>query len=265
MFEWKGRLGVHVEARAMSLVPHECLISALFRQIGVENDHKRIVQACKDMRSSDLFLLFSISTTPNLCHSLDPIKLVQMWIKTAWSGISRSATVSWERSRTRIGQLPDNVNSWFKKLPPVTWFDAKFPGWQGGVVAAIAAASLALAFNLVFLILAMQRNKPASNGVGTILEGDCGKVKAWNQGSHAFINIMSTVSADALSYSGLSNHLWKFSFSLVYQTTACSCSHPLPDAVSMLLTRDENGLTLVSQASETYGRNISAPGRQFVG
>jgi hypothetical protein len=64
VFNWKGRLGVHVEAKAMSLVPHECLISALLKQIGVENDHKRIVQACKDMRSLYLFLLFSISTAP---------------------------------------------------------------------------------------------------------------------------------------------------------------------------------------------------------
>lgn len=69
----------------------------------------------------------------------------------------------------------------------------KFPGWKLGVAAAMLLAGLTLLGNLIFLVVAVSRDKWRANGLGVLVEAECGKIDNYNKAAHIFINVVSTV------------------------------------------------------------------------
>lgn len=62
------------------------------------------------------------------------------------------------------------------------------------IIAAISIAIFAAIFNIIFLAGAVLKDKPGSNGLGTVLEGNCKRLDWWNKIAHGFINVTSSAS-----------------------------------------------------------------------
>lgn len=116
-------------------------------------------------------------------------------IKRAWGACSRmrfsawAATIKWFRERWQA------LKNWYGSRWVVVWFQKTFPGWEYGVVWATIVGIGVLNSNVIFLIVAMTKNKPRPNGLGTLLEGGCSKVDWGNKVAHGVINVLSTVSS----------------------------------------------------------------------
>lgn len=132
-------------------------------------------------------------------------------LKGIWSGISETSTALWTRSAASSCQLRDKTVIWFVRLPPVIWFETRYPGWQAGVVIGIVVATIVFTLNFLFLILAV-RVHWGSDGLGTLVEGDCTKLNRWNKMAHGFINIMSTVRSTRPCHFQCRSDLCDFSF-----------------------------------------------------
>ncbi|KAH6642232.1 hypothetical protein C7974DRAFT_468641 [Boeremia exigua] len=53
-------------------------------------------------------------------------------------------------------------------------------------------AGLTLLGNLIFLVVAVSRDKWRANGLGVLVEAECGKIDNYNKAAHIFINVVST-------------------------------------------------------------------------
>jgi hypothetical protein len=76
---------------------------------------------------------------------------------------------------------------------------ARFSGWRGGIVLAIAGSSLVLLFNLICAIVAAAAGKPQDR-IATIYTGNCDVASRWSTGLHLLINILSSALLGASSY-----------------------------------------------------------------
>jgi hypothetical protein len=87
------------------------------------------------------------------------------------------------------------VGEIFWKSKPIRALEAALPGWELGVVAAIAVGIFTLSVNLSFLVAVRVRFRTRSNGLGTLWVGDCTSIERVNKVLHGIINILSTVRA----------------------------------------------------------------------
>jgi hypothetical protein len=76
---------------------------------------------------------------------------------------------------------------------------ARFSGWRGGFVLAIAGSSLVLLFNIACAIVAAAAGTP-QDGIATIYTGDCDVASQWSMGLHILINVLSSALLGASSY-----------------------------------------------------------------
>jgi hypothetical protein len=76
---------------------------------------------------------------------------------------------------------------------------ARFSGWRGGFILAVAGSSLVLLFNIVIAIVAAAAGKP-QDGIATIYTGDCDFASRLSSGLHILINILSSALLGASSY-----------------------------------------------------------------
>lgn len=77
--------------------------------------------------------------------------------------------------------------------------DVRNSGWKLTVIIAFFSSLLVLAFNLGFVLWAVQRHH-VQNNRGVLHEGDCDRVKQLSVGLHLVINILSTILLGASNY-----------------------------------------------------------------
>lgn len=111
-----------------------------------------------------------------------------------WTRAFRPCLTSWTRFTTWVDRGKDGLTTRLGNMKIVVMFKDIFPNWKGRVVIGIVLAVGALVFNIGFLILASRKDPPGSNGLGTILQGECTRTDTWNKVAHALINVYSTVS-----------------------------------------------------------------------
>lgn len=76
---------------------------------------------------------------------------------------------------------------------------AKITGWRAGAVTCTCTAAFVLLLNTVFTIWGTQA-LPMQGGFGTLIEGNCSKVKRWGSWLHVVINALSTLLLGASNY-----------------------------------------------------------------
>ncbi|KAF2650724.1 hypothetical protein K491DRAFT_720511 [Lophiostoma macrostomum CBS 122681] len=92
---------------------------------------------------------------------------------------------------------PQHPKSWWgrRKL----WFQRRFSGWRGGVIACISATSLVLFINIILAIVAGTAGHP-TDGFATVYNGSCEKTPALFEGLQFIVNLFSTVLLGASNY-----------------------------------------------------------------
>jgi hypothetical protein len=82
------------------------------------------------------------------------------------------------------------------KKQKCTWL---FSGWRVGVTSNACLATVVLTLNMVLTIWA-SLSFPMDGGFGTLIQGDCDKVKSWALWLHLAINVLSTLLLGASNY-----------------------------------------------------------------
>jgi hypothetical protein len=77
-----------------------------------------------------------------------------------------------------------------------TWF---FSGWRVGVTSNTCLTTVVLILNIVLTIWA-SLSFPMEGGFGTLIQGECDKVKSWALWLHLAINVLSTLLLSASNY-----------------------------------------------------------------
>ena len=72
-------------------------------------------------------------------------------------------------------------------------------GWRKGILYASATAAFVLLLNILFLAISY-RKYGATDGIGTLYQGNCGRAAHMDSGMHVVINIMSTILLGASNY-----------------------------------------------------------------
>ena len=83
--------------------------------------------------------------------------------------------------------------------PESPWKFSGYPGWRFGSLVACCGVGICLMCTILFLGLAIAYT-PVSNGVGTLYEGDCQKVRTLNTWLHVLLNGCATVLIGASNY-----------------------------------------------------------------
>lgn len=76
------------------------------------------------------------------------------------------------------------------------WLEEHFPAWQKGAIFFIILATIGMLINFSLTLGAIMTHKRDSTGLGTLYLGDCNKAAWLDSLTHAFINVLSTVSED---------------------------------------------------------------------
>lgn len=76
---------------------------------------------------------------------------------------------------------------------------ARFSGWRGGVVVAIACSTFVLLLNITCAIVAATAGNP-HDGIATAYTGDCEVASRWTTGLHLLINVLSSLLLGASNY-----------------------------------------------------------------
>lgn len=81
------------------------------------------------------------------------------------------------------------------------WHRSQLSGWRSGVALSATAALIVMIVNIIFLDLAMRNSTPLiENGIGTLYDGSCSKVKNLGTWLHLAINILGTALLSASNY-----------------------------------------------------------------
>ncbi len=75
----------------------------------------------------------------------------------------------------------------------------EFTGWRVGAVTCACTAAAVLTINFTLTVWA-SRSFPTQDGIGTIIEGKCSRVKTWGLWLHLAINALSTLLLGASNY-----------------------------------------------------------------
>lgn len=75
----------------------------------------------------------------------------------------------------------------------------RYTGWRAGAVTCTSTAVAALVANIVLTLWAI-RSFPMQDGIGTLIDGSCSRVKTWGLWLHFAINALSTLLLGASNY-----------------------------------------------------------------
>ena len=75
----------------------------------------------------------------------------------------------------------------------------RYAGWRAGAVTSVCTVAAVLTVNTVLTIWAA-RSFPMHDGIGTLIDGSCTKVKSWGLWLHFAINALSTLLLGASNY-----------------------------------------------------------------
>lgn len=106
---------------------------------------------------------------------------------TKWFGSTFGALRNWFNALWLVRKTGERRER-FRK-----YMTKRLPGWQLGVAAVILLAVLTLLGNVIFLAVAVRRDKWRANGLGTLVEDECDKIDNYNKAAHIFINVISTL------------------------------------------------------------------------
>jgi uncharacterized protein DUF6536 len=157
----------------------------------------------KNFICSPFHNLFSSQNT--LTHCKPPCSLVNLLNHFDMSSAAGEAPLGMEEDLEEATLSPNldidkqnkEATSLIQRL--LTVIRTRLIGWRFGVTGWVVAVIVTLFINIGLSIF-VGYHRGFDNGIGTLLQGECSKISAYNIGAHLIINVLSTILLSGSNY-----------------------------------------------------------------